>query len=61
MLGLSSGRGHRLVADVRTVPRGERNTTSVRQIVTGLDRLVTVAPGEDAAVALDRLAENDLR
>ena len=47
--------------DVRTVPRGEWDTTNVRQIMTPSDRLVTVTPGEDGGAALDKLAQNDFR
>jgi Zn-dependent protease/predicted transcriptional regulator len=47
--------------DVRTVPRGEWDTTNVRQIMTPSDRLVTVMPAEDGASALDKLAQDDFR
>jgi Zn-dependent protease/predicted transcriptional regulator len=47
--------------DVRTVPRGEWDTTNVRQIMTPSDRLVTVMPGEDGGAALDKLMQNDFR
>lgn len=47
--------------DVRSVPRGEWDLTSVRQIMTPSDRLVTVTPGEDGGAALDKLGQNDFR
>ena len=47
--------------DVRPVPRGEWDSVSVRQIMTPLDRLVTVRPEEDGGTALNKLAQNDYR
>jgi Zn-dependent protease/predicted transcriptional regulator len=47
--------------DVRSVPREEWNLTRVRQIMTPLDRLVTVRPEEDGGTALNKLAQDDYR
>ncbi|RLC61534.1 MAG: hypothetical protein DRI48_10655 [Chloroflexi bacterium] len=47
--------------DVRAVQRDAWNTTTVREIMTPADQLVTVAPGEDSAQALYRLAQRDVR
>jgi Zn-dependent protease/CBS domain-containing protein len=47
--------------DVRQVPRAEWDTTPVRQMMTPFDQLVTVTPQEDAADALDKLTQRDVR
>jgi CBS domain-containing protein len=47
--------------DVRTVSRQTWEDTLVREIMTSADRLVTVAPREDAAEALNRLMARDVR
>ena len=47
--------------DVRTLPRTSWADTSVRQIMTPADQLVSVKPGEDAAEALNRLQARDVR
>jgi CBS domain-containing protein len=47
--------------DVRAVSRDEWETTTVRQIMTPAEELVTVAPDEDAAAALSKLQEQDVR
>ena len=41
--------------DIRNVPREKRSEETVAQAMTPYDRLVTVAPNEDLAVAVDRL------
>jgi Zn-dependent protease len=58
--------GDRLVGivtidDVRAIPRDEWETTTVRDIMTPFDKLITVRPNDDGAVALDRLTQNDVR
>jgi Zn-dependent protease len=47
--------------DVRQVPRADWDTTTVRQTMTPSDQLVTVTPQEDAADALDKLTQRDVR
>jgi Zn-dependent protease len=47
--------------DVRKVPRTGWDTTTVRQMMTPSDQLVTVTPQEDAADALDKLMQRDVR
>jgi Zn-dependent protease/CBS domain-containing protein len=47
--------------DVRSVPRNAWETTVVRQIMTSADQLLTVAPDEDAAEALNKLMGHDVR
>lgn len=46
--------------DVRQVPRDAWETTTVRQIMTPRDELVTVEPQEDASDALDKLVRRDI-
>lgn len=46
--------------DIRSVPREEWDMRNVRQIMTPIDKLVVVAPDEDAADALDKLAKQDV-
>jgi Zn-dependent protease/predicted transcriptional regulator len=47
--------------DVRKVARGTWDTVQVREIMTPADRLITVNPAEDAAGALDKLTQADVR
>ncbi len=47
--------------DVRAVPREEWDTTLVRDVMTPKDSLITVNPEEDAAEALQRLEQQDVR
>ena len=47
--------------DVRGVPRTTWAETSVRQIMTPADQLVSVNPEEDAAEALNQLQARDVR
>lgn len=47
--------------DVRTVPRADWETTTIRDIMTPFDKLVTVSADDDGAIALDRLTQNDVR
>lgn len=47
--------------DVRKVAREDWDTTIVREIMTPANQLVTVNPEEDAAEALDKLTQNDIR
>jgi len=47
--------------DVRDVPRGEWDTTLVRDVMTPEGSLITVRPEEDAAEALQRLQQQDVR
>jgi Zn-dependent protease/predicted transcriptional regulator len=47
--------------DVRSVPREEWNTRTVRDIMTPLQELVVATPEEDAATALDKLMKLDVR
>jgi CBS domain-containing protein len=49
------------IDDIRAIPRDEWETTTVRDIMTPFEKLVTVGPKDDGAVALDRLTENDVR
>lgn len=47
--------------DVRHVSRDAWITTTVREIMTPRERLVTVAPEDDAAKAMDKLVARDVR
>jgi predicted transcriptional regulator len=47
--------------DVRKVTRDNWDTVTVREIMTPSDRLITVSPEDDAAEALDKLTQNDVR
>lgn len=47
--------------DVRAISRDEWETTAVRQIMTPAEELVTVEPDEDAAAALGKLQQQDVR
>ncbi|NLF12153.1 MAG: CBS domain-containing protein [Anaerolineaceae bacterium] len=47
--------------DVRDVPRTEWDTTLVRDVMTPEGNLITVKPDEDAAEALHRLQQQDVR
>jgi len=47
--------------DVRAIPRTSWDNTSVRQIMTPADQLVSVMPEEDAAEAMTRLQRRDVR
>jgi Zn-dependent protease/predicted transcriptional regulator len=47
--------------DVRSVPREQWQNRLVRDIMTPMDRLVTVTPDEDAEDALSKLQERDVR
>jgi hypothetical protein len=47
--------------DVRRVPRDAWDTTFVQAIMTPLQNLVTVTPDEDAAQAMDKLIQRDVR
>ncbi len=47
--------------DVRKVPRDDWNAVYVREIMTPEDKLVTVTPDEDAADAMDKLMQRDVR
>jgi Zn-dependent protease len=47
--------------DVRAVSRDAWDTTTVRQIMTPVDQLVVVTPDEDAADALNKLTQRDVR
>ena len=47
--------------DVRDVPRAEWDTTLVRDVMTPEASLITVRPEEDAAEALQRLQQQDVR
>jgi Zn-dependent protease/predicted transcriptional regulator len=58
--------GDRLVGlvtleDIRKVPREAWDTTTAGQIMTPADQLAVVQPQDDAATALDRLTERDVR
>jgi Zn-dependent protease/predicted transcriptional regulator len=58
--------GDRLVGivtleDVRAVPREEWERMAVQGIMTPRDRLITIAPSTDAAEALQKLAQHDVR
>lgn len=48
------------LADVKAIEREEWSRTPVRQAMTPLERLKTVAPGDDLALVLQLLAENDI-
>jgi predicted transcriptional regulator len=47
--------------DVRKVSRDAWDTTTVSEIMTPADQLVVVAPQEDAAEALEKLTQRDVR
>jgi Zn-dependent protease/CBS domain-containing protein len=47
--------------DVRKVPREAWDRTIVSQIMTPRERLVVMAPGDDASEALEKLAQHDIR
>jgi CBS domain-containing protein len=47
--------------DVRSLSRDRWEKTPVSEIMTPAQELVTVAPGTDAADALERLSERDVR
>jgi Zn-dependent protease/CBS domain-containing protein len=47
--------------DVRKVPRNAWETTTVREIMTPAEQLVVMSPGEDAAEALIKLRQRDVR
>jgi len=47
--------------DVRGVSRDAWDTTTVRQIMTPVDQLTVVTPDEDAADALNKLTQRDVR
>jgi CBS domain-containing protein len=47
--------------DVRSVPRDEWETTSVRQVMTPSDQLIAVTLQDDAADALGKLVQADVR
>jgi Zn-dependent protease/CBS domain-containing protein len=49
------------IDDVRAIPRDEWETTTVRDVMTPFEKLITVGPNDDGAVALDRLTQNDVR
>jgi Zn-dependent protease len=55
MLGLVT------LQDVRAVPRDAWETTTVDEIMSPINQLVTVTPEEDAADALDKLARRNVR
>jgi len=60
---VEDGRFVGLVAleDIRAVSRDAWDTTTVREIMTPIDQLVVVTPGEDAAEALNKLTQRDVR
>jgi Zn-dependent protease len=47
--------------DVRKVAHDNWDAVAVREIMTPADQLITVSPGDDAADALDKLTQNDIR
>ncbi len=47
--------------DIRSVTRNTWDTHTVQQIMTPADKLVIAAPEDDAADALDKLADQDVR
>jgi CBS domain-containing protein len=47
--------------DVRGVSRDAWDTTTIRQIMTPVDQLTVVTPDEDAADALNKLTQRDVR
>jgi Zn-dependent protease len=49
------------VDDVRSVPRDRWDQTSVRDIMTPVQELVTTTPDEEVADALNKLTERDVR
>jgi CBS domain-containing protein len=60
---VEDGRFVGLVAleDIRAVSREAWDTTTVREIMTPIDQLVVVTPDEDAAEALNKLTQRDVR
>lgn len=60
---MDSGRlaGIVTLEDVREAPRDAWDRTTVREIMTPAEDLVTIAPQEEAAEALNRLASRDVR
>ncbi len=49
------------VDDLRKLTRDQWETTRVRQLMTPADKLLTVTPDDDAAGALNTLAQKDIR
>jgi Zn-dependent protease/CBS domain-containing protein len=49
------------LGDVRSVARESWDVTSVREIMTRADELITVGPDDDASEALNRLVRRDVR
>ena len=47
--------------DIRKVPREDWDTTTARDIMTPANQLAVVRPQDDAATALDKLMEHDVR
>jgi len=47
--------------DVRKVPRQNWETVTVREIMTPFDQLLTTAPDDDLADAMDKIQEKDVR
>jgi CBS domain-containing protein len=47
--------------DVRSIPRAAWSNTTIREIMTPADQLISVAPEEDAAKALSKLQARDVR
>jgi Zn-dependent protease/CBS domain-containing protein len=47
--------------DIRAVPRDEWERITVREIMTPVGELVVVSPGEDAAEALNKMMQRDVR
>jgi Zn-dependent protease/CBS domain-containing protein len=47
--------------DIRAVPRGQWDSTVVREIMTSKRQLVSVSPDEEADDALSRLTQRDVR
>jgi CBS domain-containing protein len=47
--------------DIRKVTREDWDTTTVGQIMTPADQLASVTPQDDAADALDKLLQRDVR
>lgn len=48
------------LSDVKTVPRYAWSTTPVRQVMTPIDKIISVSPGEELSKVLQILAENDI-
>jgi Zn-dependent protease len=47
--------------DVRRIPRTDWDTVYVREIMTSGEKLVTIAPEDDAAEAMEKLIQRDVR